>query len=139
MKSPIPVLPVFDAVAEACRAAGHRTLGLTGTRFTMADDFFVRAMTARGIELQPPPAAAQEEIHRIIYDELIRGVITESARASLRTIAADLHAGGADAVLLACTELQLLSGPPGLGVPIVDTATIHADLAWRTALGRVEG
>lgn len=137
VRSRIPVVPVFDAVAEACRSAGYRRLGLTGTRFTMADGFFARAMAPRGIDLVAPSAPEQDAIHRIIYDELIRGVVTEPARDQLRAIAGELCARGADAVLLACTELQLLAGPPGLGVPVIDTATCHADLAWRTAMGRV--
>jgi aspartate racemase len=136
LRSPIPLLPVFDAVAAACPASARR-LGLTGTRFTMADGFFARAMAERGIDVITPPESEQEALHRIIYDELIRGVASEPARARLAAIAGELAARGADAVLLACTELQLLAGPPGLGVPIIDTATCHAELAWRTATGRV--
>ena len=135
-RSRLRIVPVFDAVAAACRAAGTSRLGLTGTRFTMADGFFARAMKTRGIEVITPPEPDQTDLHRIIYDELVRGVVTEPARARLRAIAGELVARGAEAVLLACTELQLLAGPPGLGVAVIDTATCHAELAWRIALGR---
>jgi aspartate racemase len=136
LESPIPVLSVFDAVAGAARERGLSRLGLMGTRFTMSDGFYASALAERRIEVVLPDTGEQDDIHRVIFAELIRGVVTTASRRRLAQIAKRLVGRGAEAVLLGCTELQMLEGPSGLGVPTLDTARCHADLAWRVAVGR---
>ena len=134
--SPVPVLHILDAVAEQARAAGVRSVGLTGTGFTMADGFYAAGLESRGLAVVLPTADEQAAIHRIIYDELIRGEIVPASVAEFTAIAQGLVGRGADAVLLACTELELLTRPAPLPVPVLDTTQIHADTAWEIAMGR---
>jgi aspartate racemase len=136
ISSPVPVLHILDAVAEHARAAGVRAVGLTGTAFTMGDGFYAAGLQSRGLAVVLPTTAEQAAIHRIIYDELIRGEIVPASVAEFTTIAQGLVARGADAVLLACTELELLTRPAPLPVPVLDTTQIHADTAWEIAVGR---
>ncbi|GAF86510.1 unnamed protein product, partial [marine sediment metagenome] len=44
----------------------------------------------------------------------------------------------ADAVLLACTEIEMLTRDFDPGVPTLDTTLIHAGAAWKVATGRAE-
>jgi aspartate racemase len=46
----------------------------------------------------------------------------------------DLVGRGAAGVILGCTEIGLLLGPPDAEVPLFDTAQIHAEEAARYAL-----
>jgi aspartate racemase len=43
---------------------------------------------------------------------------------------------GAEAILLGCTELDLLVGPADAPVPVFDTTALHARRAVDVALGR---
>ncbi len=138
-RSALSVLSVFDAVAREARRLGVRRLGLTGTRFTMADGFYARGLASRGLEIVVPEAAEQEEIHRIIYEELIGGRIVPSSRTRLTEIARALSARGAEALLLGCTELEILMAGAALEMPLLPTAALHANLAWEIAVGEVTG
>ena len=136
---PRPLIPVYDAVAGAARAAGLTTLGLTGTRFTMTDGFYADALEERGLKVILPTEDDMDEIHRIIYEELVSGVVKEESVEQFASIARRLTERGAEAVLLACTELEMLTRGAGLGVPALDTTTLHAEAAWREAVGTLPG
>ena len=49
----IPLLHIADATAAAITAAGHRTVGLLGTRFTMEQDFYRQRLQDRHRGLGP--------------------------------------------------------------------------------------
>jgi aspartate racemase len=132
--SPIPMLSILDAVADAARAGGYGRLGLTGTRFVMSDGFYAQGLEERGIGVTLPDAAQQNAIHAIIYAELIAGIVSENAVSRFGEICADLIARGAEAILLACTELELLTRGRNLPYTALDSAAIHAEAAWRAAI-----
>jgi aspartate racemase len=104
----------------------------------MSEDFYRAGLAAHGIEAVVPDPSAQADIHRIIFSELIRGVVTESSATRFDEHCRTLAASGADAVLLACTELAMLPRPAGDESPRLDTARIHAEAAWARAVGRAE-
>ena len=81
-----------------------------------------------------PDEAGRSEIHRIIYEELCRGVVTDASRqAALRHIH-HLRDQGADSVILGCTELTMLLGPEQVDLPLFDTTRLHAEAAVGFAL-----
>ncbi len=130
----VPLLHIADAVADVATTAGHRTLGVIGTRWVMAEPFYADRLARHGIGAVVPEPAAQEEVDRIIFDELTQGEVTEGSRARLLAVVDDLRAAGADAVVLACTELELAL-PAGEGpVPLIDSARVHALAAAELAL-----
>ncbi len=132
---PLPVLSIYDAVAREAKRSGRTRLGLTGTRFTMEDGFYARGLEARGLDVVVPAPAERAEIHRIIYEELIAGRVLPASRARFTEIAHALAARGADAVLLGCTELEILMANAALAVPLLPSAALHANLAWEIAVG----
>jgi len=134
--SPLPVLSILDAVSAVARERGIRHVGLTGTRFTMSDGFYQAGLESRGLAVLLPSPAEQAAIHHTIYEELIVGRVTPAAVAEFRATAQHLVDRGAEAVLLACTELELLTRAEPLPVPTLDGTAIHADAAWDIATGR---
>lgn len=129
----IPLLHIVAPTIAACRAAGHRRVGLLGTRFTMEDDFCRSQFERAGVDVNVPPANDRDVLHRIIFDELVHGrVVTESVDQVERMIDA-LRRDGADAVVLGCTELGLLDCRTS--VPLLDTTVLHAQAAVSLALG----
>jgi hypothetical protein len=56
-------------------------------------------------------AADRAAVHRVIFDELCRGVLREESRHEFRRIIGRLVDSGAEAIALSCTEIELLIGP----------------------------
>jgi aspartate racemase len=131
----IPLLHIADATAAAITAAGHRTVGLLGTRFTMEQDFYRQRLQDRhGLQVLVPEAEDRTLVHDVIYDELCRGVIRDASRDAYRRIMDDLVARGAEAIILGCTEIGLLVGEQDARVPLFDTTALHANAAVEAAL-----
>ncbi|HUN23926.1 MAG TPA: amino acid racemase [Anaerolineales bacterium] len=134
LKSPIPIFDIFSAVAYGARQAHVNQVILTGTRFTMQDGFYADGLAARGLRVIVPEAEAQAEIHRMIFEELIRGIVSPQAVKNFDQIVGSLYRENPDsAVLLACTELELLTRARLPAYPFLDTTALHANLAWQLA------
>lgn len=131
----IPLLHIADATGERIKGAGYRKVGLLGTAFTMEQAFYKNRITENfGVDVLVPDADARADVHRIIYDELCQGQTNEASRARYRQIIASLVAGGAEAIILGCTEIGMLVGPGDATVPLLDTTFIHAVAAVDYAL-----
>ena len=134
----IPLLHIADAAVAAIRAAGCRTVALLGTRYTMEQPFYVAHLARHGIECVIPDPAGRAEVHRVIFDELCKGDFNAGSRRRLHQIIARQVGGGAEGVVLGCTELSLTLSPGDVGVPLFDTTALHALAAVDFALGAAE-
>jgi len=131
----IPLLHIADPTGEALVAGGHRQVGLLGTRFTMEQAFYRdRLVDAFGLDVLTPETEDRDLVHRIIYDELVHGVIRDDSREEYRSVVQRLVAAGADSVILGCTEITMLIGPDDSPVPVFDTTALHARAAVDRAL-----
>jgi len=132
----IPLLHIADPTAEAVRAAGLRTVGLLGTRFTMEQAFYKGRLTEQhGLSVLVPEDTERETVHRVIYEELCQGIIQPEARAAYLRIMERLHAAGAEGIILGCTEIGLLIKAEDSRLPLFDTTRLHAEAAVAYALG----
>ena len=132
----IPLLHIADATAERLQADGITRVGLLGTRFTMEQTFYTARLEEQfGIEVCVPEAAERDIVHQVIYEELCQGRIEESSRQRYLTIIDSLHAQGAQAVILGCTEIAMLVSQGDTTVPLYDTTALHAQkaVAWALA------
>jgi aspartate racemase len=131
----IPLLHIADPTAAAVKQAGHSTVGLLGTRFTMEQAFYRNRLSERhGLRVIAPEPEDCEAIHRVIYEELCLGVTTAESRREFQRIIGGLASRGADAIILGCTELSLLVSQEDSPVPLFDTTLIHARAAALEAL-----
>ena len=130
----IPILHIVDAVVEAIRARGMRTVGLLGTKYTMREDFYLPRLEAAGVRVLLPEASEMEEVNRIIYEELCVGVVKESSRDFLSALVETMRRSGAEGVILGCTELGMILKDEDAAIPLLDTVKIHSEAAVRMAL-----
>ena len=129
----VPVIHIADATADAVKSAGSSRPLLLATRFTMEKPFYRDRLRAAGIEASIPCEADRERLHAIIYDELVRGVISPASKAEVLAMIA--RSQGCDSVIFGCTEIGLLLSPEDLSVPVVDTALVHAQAGAEFMLG----
>ena len=133
----IPLLHVVDATAAAIRAQGLDTVALLGTRFTMSDGFYAERMAQHGIRILVPEAPVQDEIHRIIFNELCVNRIEADSKTLYQQVIADLAQQGAQGVILGCTEICLLIQATDTSLPVFDSTELHALAAVDWALAGV--
>lgn len=123
----VPFLHIADALAGAIKAQGAASPLLLATRFTMEQPFYRDYLSERhGIEARVPDEAGRAEIHRIIYEELCRGIVSPASKARALEIVA---ASGGDGVIFGCTEIMLLLSASDFTVPTFDTTALHVEVA----------
>lgn len=130
----VPLVHIADATAAAIRAAGLGRPGLMATAFTMEQEFYTGRLRAAGLAPLVPGVEDRAETHRIIYEELVRDVVTEPSRLAYEGIAARLAGAGADCLILGCTEVGMLLNQGNVAVPVFDTVKVHCAAALDAAL-----
>ena len=134
------IISIVDTTVDNVLQQNYQKVLLLGTKPTMCEDFYVTALTQKGIDVVVPTEKEQDEVERVI-EELCEGIISEASRTSLcRIIRAVCERElGIQAVVLASTELPMIL-PAHLvyrwvRLPIVNTLRVHAEAAVKLALG----
>ena len=101
----------------------------------MEQEFYAgRLATKHGLQVLIPPKEDRQLVHRVIYEELVLGVVKETSRQAFLRIMEDLRARGAQGVIEGCTEIVMLVQQKHTGIPLFDTTSIHAQKAVEMAL-----
>ena len=132
----IPLLHLADATARAVSAAGVRRVGLLGTAYTMERDYYRGRLESHGLDVLVPNAADRSAVHRVIYDELVKGEMSEASRRLYREVIARFADAGAQGVILGCTEIELLVTQADSPLPVFPTTRLHVEAAVADALER---
>ena len=132
---PIPFLHIAAATGTSIQSKGLKKVGLLGTNFTMEKDFYKQVLKDQyDIETLIPSKENRNEVHRIIYEELVFGVLKDESREIYKSIISRLQQNGAEGIILGCTEIPLLIKAEDVTIPVFDTTTIHAEAAVHWAL-----
>jgi len=131
----VPVLHIAECVGARMARDGIRKAAVLGTRNVMVESFYRQKLIARDIELLPPEMAFVETLDRIIYEELLVGKATRQAERELKSIVTHLEQDGAEAIVLGCTELELVVDVDANVLPIYDCTRIHSDAAVDWIMG----
>jgi aspartate racemase len=137
-RSPIPWLHIAEEVAKAALRDGRKHAALLGTRFTMTGSVYPETFAKYGIAVTPPSHDDQQVIDRIIFQELLNGVLEETSRLAYNDVIGRLKAQGCDCVILGCTEIPLLVRADDCPLPTLDSTRLLARAAVDAALGRVD-
>jgi aspartate racemase len=132
----IPLLHLADITAKALLADGYQSAALLGTRFTMDRPFYRERLQKHGLEISVPTPEEQDALHHIIFDELVKGRVEPKSRETFIAIMRRMHAAGAQAVILGCTEFgMLLRADAAPDIPRMDTTELHCHAAveWMLA------
>lgn len=125
--SPIPLVDIVEATRDEIVSAGHRTVGLLGTRATLTEAFFRGGLEAAGIGVVVPDAKGIAYLDDLIFGPLASGSKTEAMTAEVREIVSEMASRARlDALVVACTDLMDLVTP---AIPVVDPIDCHVRLA----------
>ena len=136
-RTPLPWLHIAEVVARRGRGARlspprHHRHALAHRQRRLPE---LRSPRARLAYLRPTPAE-REEINRIIFEELVRGVQKVEAVRYLQEVFASLARRGCDAVVLGCTEIPLLMSDGNSPLPTLDSTRLLARACARSPRAR---
>jgi len=135
----VPLLRITDAIADRAREHGWSRLGVLGARWVMEEDFYVGRLARAGLQVHVPGPADRTLVDRVIFDELTQGRIVDGSRAAYTEVIGRMAGDGAEAVVLGCTEIELLVGQDDSPLPLLDSMRVHAEAAVGLALGEHRG
>ena len=131
----IPLLHIADAAADEIKSQNIKKVGLLGTKFTMEEDFYKERLKEKhNIDVIIPKQEERNKVHKVIYQELISGIINDDSRREFQDIIKNLKARGAEGVVLGCTEIPLLIKEKDSVIPVFNTTMLHARKAVEMAL-----
>lgn len=131
----IPFIHIADVAGAAIEEKGLKTVALLGTQFTMEQKFYTERLKNRyDLNVITPTLKDRKEVHRIIYDELVKGIFLEESRKIYQNIIQRLIDKGAEGIILGCTEIPLLIRQEDCSIPIFNTMALHAEAAAAESL-----
>lgn len=128
--SPLPLIDMVTEVAEAIRARGLKRVALFGTRSTVESRMFGRL----GVDVVMPKPDEIDFIHNtyldVLYDRSTPAQVDRLREQARTLIARD----GAEAVLIAGTDLAMVFNESNAGFPTLDCAGVHIAAITRRLL-----
>ncbi len=125
----IPLIHIADCVADKCKESSITNVGLLGTKYTMVEDFLKDRLRTNGLTVTTPQNEENiNEIDRIIFEELCKGIIKNSSREYyINVINNMIQQNNIKGVILGCTEIEMLVKQTNLDIPLFDTTQSHID------------
>ncbi|MGQ3231267.1 MAG: aspartate/glutamate racemase family protein [Blastomonas fulva] len=131
----VPIIHIADCVGEKMQADGIKRAALIGTRNVMLESFYRQRLIRHGISLLAPKMDRVEEIDRIIYHELMEGRVVRESERTMKTFLTNIAKEDVEAVVLGCTELEMIIDTKANVLPIYDGTEIHAYAAVDWIMG----
>ena len=132
----VPCFHIARATGESLARDNRKKTGLIATRFTIEQGFHAEILAKEfGIETIVPDQQDIAALNQIILEELCLGIIKDKSRTRYLAAMERLTARGAEAIILGCTEIEMLVKPEHTKIPLYDTTKIHATYAVDWALG----
>ena len=132
-RSPIPLVDQLEEVAKGIRARGLKRVALFGTRYTVESRMFGQLA---GIEVVMPKPDEIAAIHETYFQIVDASAGNEEQFQRLRRIAHTLcDRDGAEAIVLAGTDLSLLFREDNTDFPYVDAVKVHVDAIMQRMWG----
>ncbi len=125
----VPIIHIADCVGDKMITDGVKAATLLGTRNVMTEGFYRKRLVGKGITLTPPNEDRVEEIERIIYEELMFNQVKRDSERTLKTFITNIAKQEVEAIVLGCTELDLIIDTKANILPIYNSTEIHADAA----------
>lgn len=131
----IPFLHIATPTAIAIKEQSLDKVALLGTAPIMAETYMRTEYEKAGIEIIVPTHAQQKDVDRIIFDELVKNIVTAESKQRYIDICLALKDRGAQGVILGCTEIFLLIQPADfVDLPLFNTTELHVKAIVELAL-----
>jgi len=125
-KSAVPLISIVGETCKYAQKKGLKKLLLTGTLFTMQNDFYKKAFDKLNIGCIVPNENEKTLIHNIIFPDLENGIVNEKDKRQFKDICNTIiKRENIDGIILGCTELPLMVNQDDFDIVVIDTMDIH--------------
>lgn len=131
--SPLPVVSAVAPLDAYFAGRGIRRVGLLGTRVVMRTGLYGKLVRTEALAL----AGEIDLIGQTYQDMAVAGVCSAEQRALFLDAGRRLVAAGAEAVVLAGTDLNLAFDGQSTGYEVIDALDVHVGVLADLAVGRV--
>lgn len=121
----VPVLSIIEETVKFLQKNSFKKVGIVSTSATIKNKLYETAFSQANIWYETPDDFQQEKMGKYILN-LVTGMQNNRDREGLIEIINDFEWKGVDAVILACTDLQLLL-PKHPTLKIFDTMKVFSD------------
>jgi aspartate racemase len=133
-KSPLPWLHIGKEVAKIAETNNFQKTGILGTKFLMEGPVYPDVFEEKKINFCIPPPEQRLRINKIIFNELVYGILNEISKKYFLDVISELKLKGCDSVVLGCTEIPLIVLPEDSPLPILDSTRILARASLRYSI-----
>ncbi len=123
----IPLIHIADVIGDRLKDDGINKAALLGTRNVTTENWYRQRLVKKGVTLLPADSKRATEIDRIIYDELMIGRASRDSERTLKTFITNIDKESVEAIVLGCTELNMVVDTKANILPIYDSMEIHSD------------
>jgi aspartate racemase len=127
--SKVPILSIMEEVAGFCSDKGFTNVGVVGSSMTVKSGLHEKELSSRGVDVVLPDRVDQDSLDELILS-LLEGSIGASHRKRFARVLEHLVSGGAEAIVLACTDFGGLVSEKDVDVPLVDTLDVLEDATF---------
>ncbi len=122
----VKLISIVDSTCKFIKQKGYKKVLLTGTLFTMQENFYSKYASKNKFELLVPSKDEMLSIQDVIFPELEEGIIIpEKKEKYIKIVEQYAREQGIDSVILGCTELPLMISDEDLSIPAINTSEIH--------------
>lgn len=132
----VPFICIFHATAKKIKISGLKKVGFLATETTIKYKSFHNDFEKNGIELIAPDQDDQDKLTQIILN-ILAGKKLEEDKEQMKEIIKKMKQNGAEAVVLACTDLPILLKQDDVDIPVFDTVEILAEATVQYAIGKI--
>ena len=118
-----PILSIIEETARACKEKKLKTIGILASNTTIKQKLYAHELSKLAIKTIIPSKEDQNNINDIIF-RINRNKANTPDKITLVKIAEKLHEQDAEAVILACTDLQQLVSSKDTVIPLLDSFAI---------------
>lgn len=118
----IPFLSILEETSSELQSLKVKTIGILATQTTIDSKIYSSVLQKTKIKILYPNNSEQDYINKIIFQAL-NGKITINNK-QINIIISSLHKRGAEVILLACTDLQIVISNIKSPIPIIDTTEV---------------
>jgi len=121
----VPVIGIVPIVAEYVKKKGYMNVGILATSTTIKKKIYAEPLNKIGVNVLKPDVKGQKKVEDAIYG-VIGGINTKKYTKIIKHVIADLQKNGAEAVLLACTEISMIINQLDTKMPLIDCSELYA-------------
>lgn len=118
-----PILSITEECAKRCNSLNFRKVGILASETTIKERLHEKELFKFDIKLISPKKTEQGIINKIILNILNNKIKVEDKKMVLKIIQ-NLKRRGAEAVILGCTDIQILISTNNFEIPVIDSLAV---------------